>query len=178
MNKYNKNLIKLTLIASLFAACALTGKARLESSVQDVTNEIAKAVKEAKQDGVDVEAIKEGKKTGAKMGGPKTRAAKVRVIGLSTKFLKEVEEEATSLKENGGVDKVAKDELLKDMYNLMLRVSRALQDLGLQDMEATVTQAAEETPPTTAEGILEIAKKMKEKLVRIEGKQNKNNATT
>ncbi|WKC79390.1 decorin-binding protein DbpA [Borreliella tanukii] len=169
MNKYNKNLIKLALIASLFAACALTGKARLESSVQDITDEIDKAVKEAKQEGAKLDAITE-QKAGVGVAGPKIKAAKIRVIALTQKFLKEIEEEAIKLKGSEGSDELS----FSEMYELMSRTAKKVEEIGVLKMSGTVKEAAEATDPTTAEGILEIAKKMKQKLVRIEGK----NATT
>lgn len=174
MTKYIKNLLKLSLIVSLLAACSLTGKARLESSVNDITDEIDKAIKQALVDGVKLNELEEGK-TGAKKGGPQIRDAKIRVIKLSEKFLKEIEEEANILKDNAGMNKVDKDQLLRDMYDLMLKAAGSLQKLGLQDMIKTVEGAAEKTPPTTADGILAIASAIEDKLKRIKVKQEKYN---
>ncbi|WP_272873910.1 DbpA/DbpB family decorin-binding adhesin, partial [Borreliella garinii] len=57
MTIYNKILIKITLLVSLFIACGLTGetKIRLESSVKDVKNEIDQIRKEAASKGVKFE---------------------------------------------------------------------------------------------------------------------------
>lgn len=170
MTKYIKNLLKLSLIVSLLVACSLTGKARLESSVKDITDEIDKAIKQAIENGVKLNELEEGK-TGAKKGGPQIRDAKIRVIELSEKFLKEIEEESNILKDNAVMDKVDKDQLLKDMYDLILKAAGSLQKLGLQHMKDTVTQAAEKTPPTTADGILAIASAIEDKLKKIKVKQ-------
>nr|CAH56455.1 decorin binding protein A [Borreliella garinii]CAH56456.1 decorin binding protein A [Borreliella garinii] len=157
----------------LEGSISLTGKARLESSVKDIIDEIDKAIKEAIADGVKLNELEENK-TGAKKGGPQIRDAKIRVINLSVKFLKEIEEEANILKDNVGMNKVDKDQLLKDMYDLMLNAAGSLQKLGLQEMIKTVTQAAEKTPPTTVEGILMIANTIEDKLKKIKGKQETN----
>ncbi|ACN52652.1 decorin-binding protein DbpA [Borreliella valaisiana] len=167
MTIYNKILIKITLLVSLFIACSLTGKARLESSVKDITNEIDKAIEEAKKDGVELDKITD-KKAGGKVAGPKIREAKQRAISLTEKFLKEIEEETIKLKENGG----GKDEFL-EMYKLMSKVSKAIEGIGVLKMSETASQAAEKTPATTAEGVIGIAKAMKAKLQNIKEKQNK-----
>ncbi|AEW69265.1 Decorin binding protein A (plasmid) [Borreliella garinii BgVir] len=165
MTKYIKNLLKLSLIVSLLVACSLTGKAKLESSVKDITDEINKAIEAAKAEGVDTDAFI-GKKTGGKVAGPKIREAKMRVIALTEKFLEEIKEEATKLKENGG----GKDEFL-ELYNLMYKIAKAVEGIGVGNMTGTVKEAAEKTPATTAEGIIEIAKAMKTKLKNVESKQ-------
>ncbi len=54
---------------------------------------------------------------------------------MSEKFIKEIKEEAINLKENTGIGKVDKDQLLKDMYNFMLKAAEALEELGLQRMK-------------------------------------------
>lgn len=53
---------------------------------------------------------------------------------------------------------------------MMLEVSGPLEELGVLRMTKTVTDAAEQHPTTTAEGILEIAKIMKTKLQRVHTK--------
>lgn len=50
------------------------------------------------------------------------------------------------------------------MYDLMLDVSKPLEEIGIQKMTGTVKEAAQKTPATTAEGILTIAQAMEEKL--------------
>ncbi|WKC74805.1 decorin-binding protein DbpA (plasmid) [Borreliella yangtzensis] len=166
MTKCNKILIKLTLFVSLFIACSLTGKARLESSVKDITDEIKRAIEEAKKEGVNVDSFTE-KKTGSRVAGPKIKEAKKRVITLTEKFLKEIEEEANILKESGGSDELS----FSAMYDLILKVSTAIEGIGMQDMSGTVSEAAGKTSPNTAEGIIEIAKAINTKLQRIKGKQ-------
>ncbi|WP_215540756.1 decorin-binding protein DbpA [Borreliella bavariensis] len=168
MTKYIKNLLKLTLIVGLFVACSLTGRARIESSVKDITDEIKKARKEAQDKGLEFDNFKEGK-TGAKMGGGAiVKAAKIRVIELSEKFIKAIEEEAMALKESVGEDK---DQLLKDMYDFMLKAAKELENFGLQGMTKTVIDANIETPATTVDGTLAIAGKIKVKLKSIKDKQ-------
>ncbi|WP_215537533.1 decorin-binding protein DbpA [Borreliella bavariensis] len=173
MTKYIKNLLKLSLIVSLLVACSLTGKARLESSVKDITDMLEQAIKDAKGKGIKLEDLEEGR-TGAKVAGPEIKEAKKSVIKLSEKFLQEIKEEANILKENAGMDKVDKDQLLKDMYDLMIKAAGALQKLGLQDMIKTVEDANAETPATTIDGILAIASKMNDKLQKIKVKQDRN----
>ncbi|ACN53322.1 decorin-binding protein DbpA (plasmid) [Borreliella spielmanii] len=165
MNKYTKNLLKLSLLASLLVACSLTGKAKLESSVKDITNEIDKAIKEAQEGGVDTNAFTD-QKTGAKMGGPKTREAKLRIIALTLQFLKETKEEAIKLKEYG-----AGEDEFKELYELMLKISKAVEGIGIQNMTATVSMGIVENPPTTAERVIEIANTIESKLKKIETKQ-------
>ncbi|WP_234930717.1 decorin-binding protein DbpA, partial [Borreliella garinii] len=170
MTKYIKNILKLSLIVSLLVACSLTGKARLESSVKDITDVLKQARKDAQAEGARLEDFQIGK-TGGKVAGPKIKAAKIRVIELSEKFVKEIKEEAINLKENTGIGKVDKDQLLKDMYNFMLKAAEALEELGLQRMKKTVTDANDETPATTADGIIAIASKINDKLQKIKNKQ-------
>ncbi|WP_324281030.1 decorin-binding protein DbpA (plasmid) [Borreliella garinii] len=165
MTKYIKNILKLSLIVSLLIACSLTGKARLESSVKDIADEIDKAIKEAKAEGVNVDAFKE-KQTGGRVAGPKIKEAKIRVAALTDKFLKETEEEVIKFKENG-----AREDEFLEIYNLIYKTSKAVEDIGMQKMAETVTQAAEENPKTTAEGIIGIIKKFREKVQKITGKQ-------
>ncbi len=86
---------------------------------------------------------------------------------MSEKFIKEIKEEAINLKENTGIGKVDKDQLLKDMYNFMLKAAEALEELGLQRMKKTVTDANDETPATTADGIIAIASKINDKLQKL-----------
>ncbi|WP_327786082.1 DbpA/DbpB family decorin-binding adhesin, partial [Borreliella garinii] len=58
------------------------------------------------------------------------------------------------------------------MYDLMLDVSKPLEEIGIQKMTGTVTQVAEKTPATTAEGILAIAQAMEDKLKNVNKKQH------
>ncbi|WKC80308.1 decorin-binding protein DbpA [Borreliella tanukii] len=151
MNKYNKNLIKLTLIASLFAACGLTGetKIKLESSVQDVKDEITRIKKEAASKGVNFDAFTD-KKTGTQVAGPLIKEAKLRAIKVSEKFLTAIEEEANKLKESGSSSEFSA------MYDLIFNVAKALKEIGIQEAINAITKDIEERPATTAERILEI----------------------
>lgn len=166
MTKCNKILIKLTLLISLFIACGLTGetKIRLESSVKDVTNEIDQIRKEAVSKGVKFENFRK-KATGSKVSeDPFILEAKIRATTVGEKFATAIEEEANKLKESGG-----KSQFLA-MFDLMLSASKALEDVGIQDMQKTAKQAAEKTPATTAEGMIKITKAMKDKLQKVKNK--------
>lgn len=168
MIKYNKIILTLTLLASLLAACSLTGKARLESSVKDITNEIDKAIKEAEADGVKTDALTDTQ-TGGKVAGPKIRAAKIRVADLTIKFLEATEEEAINFKENG-----AGEDEFSEIYNLILNAAKAVEKIGMQGMKQAVEDTAKEKPKTTADGIIAIVKVMKAKVENIKEKQTKN----
>ncbi|WP_210360303.1 decorin-binding protein DbpA [Borreliella garinii] len=166
MTKYNKILIKLTLLVSLFIACGLTGetKIRLESSVKDVKNEIDQIRKEAASKGVKFENFKE-KATGSRVSeDPFILEAKIRATTVGEKFVTAIEEEANKLKDSGGSSQFSA------MYDLMLSASKALEDVGIQKMAATVLEQAEKTPATTAEGVIGIAKAMKAKLQKVKNK--------
>lgn len=165
MIKYNKIILTLTLLASLLAACSLTGKARLESSVKDITNEIEKAIKEAEDAGVKTDAFTETQ-TGGKVAGPKIRAAKIRVADLTTKFLEATEEETINFKENG-----AGEEDFSGIYDLIYGAAKAVEKIGMKGMEQEVKEATKENSKTTADGILAIVKVMKAKVEKIKEKQ-------
>ncbi|WKC87660.1 decorin-binding protein DbpA [Borreliella japonica] len=184
MTKYNKNfknLLKLTLLVKLFIACGLTGemKVKLESSVQNIQDEIDQITKEAAEQGVKLESHTD-KATGAKVSeNPFIFKAKIRAIAVAERFLKAIEEEATSIKESGSSSQFSA------MNDLMLKAAASLEKIGIQNMTGTVSQAAEKTPPNTAEGVLEIAKAMKEKLQNVHKKnkdalekKDKNNNTS
>lgn len=70
------------------------------------------------------------------------------------------------------------------MYDIMLDIAAPIQKIGIKDMIKTVTQEAEKTPTTTAEGIITIAKAMEVKLNRVKNKNEEalkkksENATT
>ncbi|WP_419259988.1 decorin-binding protein DbpA [Borreliella afzelii] len=168
MIKYNKIILTLTLLASLLAACSLTGKARLESSVKDITNEIEKAIKAAEDEGVKTDAFTETR-TGGKVAGPKIRAAKIHVADLTIKFLEATEEETITFKENG-----AGEDEFSGIYDLILNAAKAVEKIGMKDMTKTVEEAAKENPKTTANGIIAIVKVMKAKVENIKEKQTKN----
>ncbi|MCD2401476.1 decorin-binding protein DbpA [Borreliella bissettiae] len=160
-----KNLLKLTLLASLFISlsCGLTGETKiiLERSAKAITDEIDKIKKEAAAKGVNFTAFKD-KKTGSGVSeNPFILEAKIRATTVAEKFVTAIEEEATKLKETGSSGEFSA------MYNLMLEVSGPLENLGIQDMTKTVTDEAAKYPTTTAEGVIEIAKTMKAKLQRV-----------
>ncbi|SCW38439.1 Decorin binding protein [Borreliella japonica] len=166
MTKYNKNfknLLKLTLLVKLFIACGLTGemKAKLESSAQNIQDEIDQIAKEAAEQGVKLESHTD-KATGGKVSeNPFIFKAKIRAITVAEKFLKAIEEEATSIKESGNSSQFSA------MNDLMLKTAASLEKIGIQNMTGTVSKAAEKTPPNTAEGVLEIVKAIKEKFQRV-----------
>ncbi|PRQ92198.1 cytochrome D ubiquinol oxidase subunit II [Borreliella burgdorferi] len=165
-NKTFNNLLKLTILVNLLISCGLTGatKIRLERSAKDITDEIDAIKKEAALKGVNFDAFKD-KKTGSGVSeNPFILEAKVRATTVAEKFVIAIEEEATKLKETGSSGEFSA------MYDLMFEVSKPLQKLGIQEMTKTVSDAAEENPPTTAQGVLEIAKKMREKLQRVHTK--------
>lgn len=68
MIKYNKIILTLTLLASLLAACGLTGetKLRLESSAQEIKDEVDKIRAEAVTEGVNFDAFTDTQ-TGSKV---------------------------------------------------------------------------------------------------------------
>ncbi|MCD2332394.1 decorin-binding protein DbpA [Borreliella americana] len=163
-----KNLLKLTILVKLLISCGLTGetKIRLETSAKDIADEIDKIKKEAAASGVNFEAFTSNATGGKVSGNPEfIRKAKLRAVAVAEKFIKAIEEEATKLKKTGSSG------AFSAMLNLMLEVSKPLEDIGVQEMKKTVTIAAEAHPATTAEGVLEIAKKMKEKLQKVKAKQ-------
>nr|AAC70058.1 decorin binding protein A [Borreliella garinii] len=168
MIKYNKIILTLTLLASLLAACSLTGKARLESSAKNIIDEINKALEETKKD-VNTDAFT-STQTGARVGGPKTRNAKIRIADLTIEFLKATEEEAITFKENG-----AGEDEFSEIYDLIYRTAEAIEKIGMQSMKQAVEGAAKENPKTTADGIIAIVKAMKAKVEKIKGKQTKDN---
>lgn len=165
MIKYNKIILTLTLLASLLAACSLTGKARLESSVKDITNEIDKAIQAAKDAGVKTDAFTETQ-TGGKVAGSQIRDAKKLIAELTIKFLEATEEETITFKENG-----AGEEDFSGIYDLILNAAKAVEKIGMKDMTKTVEDTAKENPKTTANGILAIVKVMKAKVENIKEKQ-------
>ncbi|ACL33813.1 decorin-binding protein DbpA [Borreliella burgdorferi] len=165
-NKTFNNLLKLTILVNLLISCGLTGatKIKLESSAKAIVDEIDAIKKEAASMGVNFDAFKD-KKTGSGVSeNPFILEAKVRATTVAEKFVIAIEEEATKLKETGSSGEFSA------MYDLMFEVSKPLQELGIQEMTKTVSMAAEENPPTTAQGVLEIAKKMREKLQRVHKK--------
>ncbi|WP_210371538.1 decorin-binding protein DbpA [Borreliella garinii] len=169
MTKYiKKNLLKLSLIVSLLVACGLTGetKIRLESSAQEIKDEINKIKANAKKEGVKFEAFTD-KQTGSKISEKPEfiLKAKIKAIQVAEKFVKAIKEEAEKLKKSGSSG------AFSAMYDLMLDVSKPLEEIGIQKMTGTVTKEAEKTPPTTAEGILAIAQAMEEKLNNVNKKQ-------
>lgn len=166
MIKYNKIILTLTLLASLLAACSLTGKARLESSVKDITNEIDKAIQAAKDAGVNTDAFTETQ-TGGKVAGSQIRDAKKLVADLTIEFLKATEEETITFKENG-----AGEDEFSGIYDLIYRTAEAVEKIGMK-VKQTVEGAAKENPKTTADGIIAIVKVMKAKVEKIKEKQTK-----
>ncbi|WP_031531412.1 decorin-binding protein DbpA [Borreliella garinii] len=168
MIKYNKILLKLSLIVSLLIACGLTGetKIRLESSAQEIKDEINKIKANAKKEGVNFEAFT-NTQTGSKVSKKPEfiLKAKIQAIQVAGKFVKAIKEEAEKLKKSGSSG------AFSAMYDLMLDVSKPLEEIGIQKMTGTVTQAAQKTPATTAEGILAIAQAMEEKLKNVTTKQ-------
>nr|AAC70054.1 decorin binding protein A [Borreliella burgdorferi] len=175
-NKTFNNLLKLTILVNLLISCGLTGatKIKLESSAKAIVDEIDAIKKEAASMGVNFEAFTDSE-TGRKAagsGGDFIKQAKVRAIKVAENFLTAIEEEATKLKETGSSGEFSA------MYDLMFEVSEPLERIGIQKMKKTVSMAAEENPPTTAQGVLEIAKKMREKLIQVKGKQKLNPETT
>nr|AAC70052.1 decorin binding protein A [Borreliella afzelii] len=164
MIKYNKIILTLTLLASLLAACSLTGKARLESSVKDITNEIDKAIKAAKDAGVNTDAFTETQ-TGGKVAGSQIRDAKKLVADLTIEFLKATKEEAITFKENG-----AGEDEFSGIYDLIYRTAEAVEKIGMKVKQA-VEEAAKENPKTTADGIIAIVKVMEVKVENIRKKQ-------
>ncbi len=167
MIKYNKIILTLTLLASLLAACSLTGKARLESSVKDITNEIDKAIQAAKDAGVNTDAFTETQ-TGGKVAGSQIRDAKKLVADLTIEFLKATEEETITFKENG-----AGEDEFSGIYDLIYRTAEAVEKIGMK-VKQTVEDTAKENPKTTANGIIAIVKVMKAKVENIKEKQTKN----
>nr|CAH56452.1 decorin binding protein A [Borreliella garinii]CAH56453.1 decorin binding protein A [Borreliella garinii]CAH56454.1 decorin binding protein A [Borreliella garinii] len=170
MTKYiKKNLLKLSLIVSLLVACGLTGetKIRLESSAQEIKDEINKIKANAKKEGVKFEAFTD-KQTGSKVSEKPEfiLKAKIQAIQVAEKFVKAIKEEAEKLKKSGSSG------AFSAMYDLMLDVSKPLEEIGIQKMTGTVTQVAEKTPATTAEGILAIAQAMEDKLKNVNKKQH------
>lgn len=168
MTKYIKNLLKLSLIVSLLVACGLTGetKIKLESSAQEIKDEINKIKANAKKEGVNFEAFTD-KQTGSKVSkNPEfILKAKIQAIQVAKRFVKAIKEEAEKLKKSGSSG------AFSAMYDLMLDVSKPLEEIGIQKMTGTVTQEAGKTPPTTAEGILAIAQAMEDKLNNVNKKQ-------
>ncbi|ACO38429.1 decorin-binding protein A (plasmid) [Borreliella burgdorferi 29805] len=170
MNKYQKtfkifnfkNLLKLSLLVALIS-CGLKGETKiiLERSAKDITDEINKIKKDAADNNVNFAAFKEDK-TGSKVSENSfILEAKMRGTTVAEKFVTAIEGEATKLKKTGSSGEFSA------MYNMMLEVSGPLEELGVLRMTKTVTDAAEQHPTTTAEGILEIAKIMKTKLQRV-----------
>ncbi|WP_272873894.1 DbpA/DbpB family decorin-binding adhesin, partial [Borreliella garinii] len=58
------------------------------------------------------------------------------------------------------------------MYDLMIDVSKPLEEIGIQKMTGTVKEAAQKTPATTADGIIAIAQAMEDKLNNVNKKQH------
>ncbi len=173
MNKYQKifkifnfkNLLKLSLLVALIS-CGLKGETKiiLERSAKDITDEINKIKKDAADNNVNFAAFTDSE-TGSKVSENSfILEAKVRATTVAEKFVTAIEGEATKLKKTGSSGEFSA------MYNMMLEVSGPLEELGVLRMTKTVTDAAEQHPTTTAEGILEIAKIMKTKLQRVHTK--------
>ncbi|MBB6208367.1 decorin-binding protein DbpA [Borreliella lanei] len=177
MNKHNRTfknyLIKLTLLVSLLISCGLSGetKIRLETSAKDIVDEIDKIKKEAAAQGVNFNAFTSSA-TGSIVAGSGSgdfiKEAKLRAIAVAEKFVTAIEEEATKLKETGRSGEFSA------MYDLMFEVSEPLERIGIQDMKGTISIAAETNPPTTAQGVLEIAAAMRKKLQKVKTKQESN----
>ncbi|WNY64534.1 decorin-binding protein DbpA (plasmid) [Borreliella americana] len=163
-----KNLLKLTILVNLLISCGLTGetKIRLETSAKDIADEIDKIKKEAAANGVKFENFKDTKTGSMVSGKPEfILKAKLRAIEAAEKFVTAIEEEATKLKGTGGSG------AFSAMYDLMIEVSKPLEEIGIQNMTGTVSKAAETHPATTAEGVIGIAKDMKVKLANVKKKQ-------
>ncbi|MBB6043257.1 decorin-binding protein DbpA (plasmid) [Borreliella yangtzensis] len=185
MTKCNKILIKLALLVSLFIACGLTGetKIRLESSVKDITDEIDEIKKEGASQGIKYENFKE-KATGSKVAESTfIYNSKLRAVKVAEAFFTAIEEEANKLKESGGSSQFLA------MFDLMLKVSKPLEDVGIQNMEKNTLMGTEKNPANTAERVIEIAKNLKKKLQEVkrknenalknhEEKQNKANSSS
>lgn len=180
MIKYNKIILTLTLLANLLAACGLTGetKLRLESSAQEIKDEVDKIRAEAVTEGVNFDAFTDTQ-TGSKVAeNPFIIKAKIRTTSVALKFIQAIKEEAEKLKESGSSSQFSA------MYDIMLDIAAPIQKIGIKDMIKTVTQEAEKTPTTTAEGIITIAKAMEVKLNRVKNKNEEalkkksENATT
>nr|AAC70185.1 decorin binding protein A [Borreliella garinii] len=169
MIKYNKILLKLSLIVSLLVACGLTGetKIKLESSAQEIKDEINKIKANAKKEGVKFEAFTD-KQTGSKVSEKPEfiLKAKIQAIQVAKRFVNAIKEEAEKLKKSGSSG------AFSAMYDLMLDVSKPLEEIGIQKMTGTVTQGTGKAPATTAERILTIAKAMEEKLNNVDKKQH------
>ncbi|WPM06382.1 decorin-binding protein DbpA (plasmid) [Borreliella sinica] len=168
MNKNFINLLKLTLLVKLFLACGLSGemKEKLESSVQDIQDEIDSITKEAAAKGVKLEAHSDTA-TGSRVSeNPFIHEAKIRATEVAKKFVEDIEEEATKIKDSGGSGQFSA------MYDLMLKAAASLEKIGVQHMTKTVSMGTEQNPANTAERVLEIAKKMKDKLDNVH-KKNK-----
>ncbi|WNY70037.1 decorin-binding protein DbpA [Borreliella andersonii] len=173
-NKTFKNLLKLCILVSLLLSCGLTGetKIRLETSAKDIVDEIDKIYKEAAAKNVKFEAFTSSATGGRVSEQPEfIREAKLRAIAVAEKFVKAIEEEATKLKETGRSGEFSA------MYDLIFEVSEPLEKIGIQGMKKTVSDEAEISPPTTAEGVLAIVKKMKEKLQKVKAKQTQDQET-
>ncbi|ACN93619.1 decorin-binding protein A (plasmid) [Borreliella finlandensis] len=176
-NKTFNNLLKLTILVNLLISCGLTGetKIKLESSAKAIVDEIDAIKKEAASRGVNFAAFTSSA-TGSRVAGTESgdfiKQAKVRAIAVAEKFVIAIEEEATKLKETGRSGEFSA------MYDLIFEVSEPLERIGVQDMTKTVSMAAEENPPTTAQGVLEIARIMREKLIKVKGKQRLNSEAT
>ncbi|MBB6031872.1 hypothetical protein HNR35_000875 [Borreliella spielmanii] len=166
MNKCTKNLLKLSLLASLLVACGLTGetKIRLESSAKEIKDEINKLKQEAIGEGVNFSAFTD-KATGSGVAGSQfIFKAKIRATDAALKFVTAIKEEAEKLKESGSSG------AFSAMYDLMLDVSEPLEKIGVGEMTKTVSAGIVENPPTTAERVIEIANKMEEKLKNVNKK--------
>lgn len=169
MIKYNKILLKISLIVSLLVACGLTGetKIKLESSAQEIKDEINKIKANAKKEGVKFEAFT-NTQTGSKVSEKPEfiLKAKIQAIQVAKRFVNAIKEEAEKLKKSGSSG------AFSAMYDLMLDVSKPLEEIGIQKMTGTVTQGTGKAPATTAERILTIAKAMEEKLNNVDKKQH------
>ncbi|ACL34789.1 decorin binding protein A (plasmid) [Borreliella garinii PBr] len=169
MIKYNKILLKLSLIVSLLVACGLTGetKIRLESSAQEIKDEINKIKANAKKEGVKFEAFT-NTQTGSKISEKPEfiLKAKIKAIQVAERFVKAIKEEAEKLKKSGSSG------AFSAMYDLMIDVSKPLEEIGIQKMTGTVKEAAQKTPATTADGIIAIAQAMEDKLNNVNKKQH------
>ncbi|QFI14980.1 decorin-binding protein DbpA (plasmid) [Borrelia sp. CA_690] len=163
-----KNLLTLALLVNLLMSCGLTGemKVKLESSVKNVKDEIDQIRKDAALKGVNFGAFTDTKTGVGVSGKPDViRNAKLRAIAVAETFIQAIKEEATKIKESGSSWQFSA------MFDLMLKVSKALEDVGIQHLQKTLLEEAENSPANTGGGILEIAKKMEEKLYRVKLKQ-------
>nr|CAH56451.1 decorin binding protein A [Borreliella garinii] len=142
-------------------------KIRLESSAQEIKDEINKIKANAKKEGVKFEAFT-NTQTGSKISEKPEfiLKAKIKAIQVAERFVKAIKEEAEKLKKSGSSG------AFSAMYDLMIDVSKPLEEIGIQKMTGTVKEAAQKTPATTADGIIAIAQAMEDKLNNVNKKQH------